>query len=115
MSATNGRPAGRPPHTNSRYALPEPGDEQAAYTREQLIQMNDRFCARLLRAFERGEESPASASRALVIPSKSLAELLAYPPSLEPGFPARARPRPKSLENFRRPSEADPIGRPLVR
>src|SRR5437016_6231009 len=34
----------------SSRAVPEPGDEQGAYSREQLIRMDTRFRARLLRA-----------------------------------------------------------------
>jgi hypothetical protein len=41
--------------------------------------MDKRFCARLVRAFKRGEESRASAAQAYVIPSRSLTELLAFP------------------------------------
>jgi hypothetical protein len=80
MSATNGRPRGRPPH--SKVALPEPGDEQATYTHTQLIRMDNRFRARLIRAFKRGKESRASAAQAYVISSRSPAELLASPAPL---------------------------------
>jgi len=82
MAKGNGGPRGRPPHKNSRAALPEPGDEQNAYTPAQLRRMDNRFRARLLRAFKRGEESRASAAHAYAIPSRSLVELLAFPPPL---------------------------------
>jgi hypothetical protein len=36
---------------------PEPGDGQWSYSREELIRMDNRFRARLLRAFKRGKES----------------------------------------------------------
>jgi len=83
MAKANGGPRGRPPHKNSRAALPEPGDEQATYTPEQLIRMDSRFRARLLRTFERGEESRESAAHAFNIPSRDLVELLAFPPPLQ--------------------------------
>jgi hypothetical protein len=82
MSATNGKPRGRPPHRHSKAELPKPGDEQATYTHAQLIRMDNRFRARLVRAFKRGEESRASAAQAYVIPSRSLTELLAFPAPL---------------------------------
>ena len=41
MSATNGKPRGRPPHRHSKAELPKPGDEQATYTHVQLIRMAD--------------------------------------------------------------------------
>jgi hypothetical protein len=62
MAKANGRPRGRPPHKNSRAALPEPGDEQNAYTHAQLIRMDNRFRARLLRAFKRGKENRQAAT-----------------------------------------------------
>jgi len=40
----------------------EPGDEQATYTREQLVQFDNRFRARLLQAFQDGLESRESAA-----------------------------------------------------
>jgi hypothetical protein len=55
MARANGKPRGRPPHKNSKAALPEPGDEQDAYTRAQLLRFDNRFRARLLRAFQRGK------------------------------------------------------------
>jgi hypothetical protein len=49
----------RPIHDRpkSNDTEPEPGDEQWAYSREQLIRMDYRFRTRLLRAIERGQES----------------------------------------------------------
>jgi hypothetical protein len=41
---------------------PEPGDEQAPYSRTELVRMNDEFCTRLERAFERGKESRQAAA-----------------------------------------------------
>lgn len=55
---------------------PEPGDEQWTYSRQQLVMMDNRFRARLVRAFKRGEENRESAAQAYAIPSRSLAELL---------------------------------------
>jgi hypothetical protein len=41
MATGNGRPPGRPPHKNSRAALPMPGDEQYGdYSRERLLRMD---------------------------------------------------------------------------
>jgi hypothetical protein len=82
MSATNGKPRGRPPHRHSKAELPKPGDEQATYTHAQLIRMDNRFRARFVRAFKRGGENRASAAQAYVIPSRSLTELLAFPAPL---------------------------------
>jgi len=63
MSATDGRPRGRPPHrTNSKHATYEPGDELATYTHAQLIRFDNRFRRRLLHAFERGLEHKESAA-----------------------------------------------------
>jgi hypothetical protein len=64
----NGRPRGRPPHKNSRAALPEPGDEQGAYSHAQLIRMDNRFRARLLRAFKRGKENRQAAANRIAAP-----------------------------------------------
>jgi hypothetical protein len=44
-------------------AAPEPGDEQGPYEYAELVRMNDRFRARLLRAFEHGRESREAAMR----------------------------------------------------
>jgi hypothetical protein len=82
MSATNGKPPGRPPHRHSKAEPARPGDEQFTYTRKQLIRMDNRFRARLMRAFKRGKESRESAAQAYVIPSRSLAELLTAPAPL---------------------------------
>ena len=58
MARANGRPRGRPPHKNSKAALPMPGDEQYGdYSHAQLIRMDNRFRARVLRAFKRGKEN----------------------------------------------------------
>jgi hypothetical protein len=64
------------------YDLLFKAGEQATYTHAQLIRMDNRFRARLVRAFKRGEESRASAAQAYVIPSRSLTELLAFPAPL---------------------------------
>src|SRR5262245_51870139 len=53
---------GRKPYGSSRREPFEPGDEQATYTREQLLQFDDRFRARLLHAFQDGLESRESAA-----------------------------------------------------
>jgi hypothetical protein len=105
MSATNGRPRGRPPFWSNRHssagirgqlswhlngsgsalvrAEPQPGDEQqGGWSRAQLIRMDNRFRARLVRAFKRGEESRESAAQAYTIPSRILAELLTAPAPL---------------------------------
>jgi hypothetical protein len=105
MSATNGKPRGRPPfwsnssssagkrgqlswHLNGKGSALvrtpyEPGDErQGEWSCEQLRRMDNRFRARLLRAFKRGEENRESAAQAYVIPSRRLVELLAFPPPL---------------------------------
>jgi len=62
MARANGGPRGGPPHKNSKAAPSEPGDEQGAYTHAQLIQMDNRFRARLLRGFRRGKESREAAA-----------------------------------------------------
>jgi hypothetical protein len=63
MSATDGRPRGRPPHrTNSKHATYEPGDELATYTHAQLVRFDNRFRRRLLHAFQRGLEHKESAA-----------------------------------------------------
>jgi hypothetical protein len=73
---------GRKPYTNGKHTPFQPGDEQNAYTLAELRRMDNRFRARLLRAFKRGKESRESAAHAYAIPSKSLVELLAFPPPL---------------------------------
>ena len=67
MARVNGEPRGRPPHKNSKAALPEPGDEQPTYTRTQLIRFDKRFRSRLLRAFRKGLESRESAANQLSV------------------------------------------------
>jgi hypothetical protein len=63
MSATNGKPPGRPPHRHSKAELPKPGDEQCGdYSDARLVRMDNRFRARLLRAFRRGKESRQAAA-----------------------------------------------------
>jgi hypothetical protein len=69
MSATNGKPRGRPPHKNSKAALPMPGDEQCGdYSHARLVRMDNRFRARLLRAFKRGKESCQAAANQIAAP-----------------------------------------------
>src|ERR1700746_3503756 len=48
--------ATRPTHDRpkSSRAVPEPGDEQGPYAYAELVRMNDRFRAAVLRAFKRG-------------------------------------------------------------
>src|SRR6516162_873815 len=62
MAKANGRPRGRPPHKNSKAAPSEPGDEQGAYTHAQLVRIDNRLRARLLRAFKRGKENRQAAA-----------------------------------------------------
>jgi len=63
MAKANGGPRGRPPHKNSKAALPMPGDEQYGdYSHAQLIRMGNRFRARVLRAFKRGKENRQTAA-----------------------------------------------------
>jgi len=65
---TSSRPAWPQPPSNHRdrdwlaVAEPEPGDEQGPYEYAELVRMDQRFRARLLRAFERGTESRAAAT-----------------------------------------------------
>jgi hypothetical protein len=73
MSKANGKPPGRPPYQHSKAALPEPGDEQGAYSHTQLIQMDNRFRARLLRAFERGKERRESAANQVELADRLVA------------------------------------------
>ena len=68
MSATNGKPRGRPPYRHNKTALPEPGDEQGAYTHAQLLRFDNRFRARLLRAFKRGKERREAAANRIALP-----------------------------------------------
>src|SRR5262245_29931350 len=53
---------GRRPYGSSRRVPFQPGDEQLTYTREQLMQFDSRFRARLLHAFQNGLESRESAA-----------------------------------------------------
>jgi len=46
-----------PAAINGKDTPPQPGDEQGAYTHERLIAMNEKFVARVERAFETGKES----------------------------------------------------------
>src|SRR5215831_11796742 len=81
--SSNGKRVRKPePYLAGKGTPFQPGDEQATYTQAQLIRMDNRFRARLLRAFKRGEENRESAAQAYIIPSKSLVELLAFPPHL---------------------------------
>jgi hypothetical protein len=62
MAKANGRPRGRPPHKNSKAALPMPGDEQYGdYSRERLLRMDSKFVARVERAFRNGGETQEAA------------------------------------------------------
>jgi hypothetical protein len=63
MATSSGRSAGRPPHKNSKVALPEPGDEQYGdYSHARLVRMDNRFRAPLLRAFDRGKDNRQAAA-----------------------------------------------------
>jgi len=45
-------------YTNGKDCEPQPGDEQiGAFSRERLVAMDQRFVARVERAFETGDES----------------------------------------------------------
>jgi hypothetical protein len=50
------------PYLNGRRAEYQPGDEQGAYSREQLVAMNARFVERVERAFKNGSERRESAA-----------------------------------------------------
>jgi hypothetical protein len=52
----------------SGAAEAEPGDEQGPYTYAELVQMNNKFRARLLRAFKRGKESRQAAANQIAAP-----------------------------------------------
>jgi hypothetical protein len=54
--------------TISSRAEPEPGDEVGPYTYEELVRIDTRFRARLLRAFERGKESRQAAANQIAAP-----------------------------------------------
>jgi hypothetical protein len=58
-------------HTHAYRAEFQPGDEQGAYSREQLVQMDDRFRTRLLQAFESGKESWWSAANQVATPRRA--------------------------------------------
>jgi hypothetical protein len=49
-------------------AEPEPGDEQGPYAYAELVRMNDRFRAAVLRAFKRGKESRQAAANQIAAP-----------------------------------------------
>src|SRR6516165_9506457 len=68
MSATNGKPPGRPPHKHSKAVPPKPGDEQGAYTRAQLVRFDNRFRSRLC--------APSGAARRAVRPPLARSRLL---------------------------------------
>src|SRR5262245_44967576 len=71
MSDADTRRGRKPYNGVVRTSVSEQGDEQGDYTQTQLIRMDNRFRAHLLRAFERGKESRASAAHAYIVPSKS--------------------------------------------
>jgi len=52
----------------SNPAVPEPGDEQGAYSREELLRMDHRFRTRLQRALDRGKESRRAAAHRIANP-----------------------------------------------
>src|SRR5262249_62247768 len=52
----------------SGAAEAEPGDEQGPYAYAELVRMNNKFRARLLRAFKRGKESRQAAANQLAAP-----------------------------------------------
>jgi hypothetical protein len=45
-----------------------PGDEQATWSRKRLLRMDNRFQARLERAFKRGKESRQAAANQIAAP-----------------------------------------------
>jgi len=53
IMSSNGKPGRQPYRNRKRNAPCEPGDEQAAYTVEALLAMNEKFCAALERANRR--------------------------------------------------------------
>jgi hypothetical protein len=59
MSSNGKRNRGHHPYMNGKDALPQAGDEQGAYSREQLLRMNDRFVTAVARAIAAGKESAA--------------------------------------------------------
>jgi hypothetical protein len=54
-----------PSYANGKDAPWQPGDQHEPYTRDQLVRFDDRFRARLLRAFETGAESRQAAAATL--------------------------------------------------
>jgi hypothetical protein len=56
MGALNGKPVGRPPHRNSKAALPVETDADAPYSQAQLIKMDSRFCERMQWALAKRSE-----------------------------------------------------------
>ena len=69
MSATNGKPPGRPPYRqHSKNEDAQPGDEQATWSRKRLLRMDNHFRARLQRAFKRGKESREAAANQIAAP-----------------------------------------------
>jgi hypothetical protein len=64
MSAGNGtRNRGRPPYLAGKRTPWQPGDEQVGdWSHSQLLRMDNRFRARLLRAFKRGKENRQAAA-----------------------------------------------------
>jgi hypothetical protein len=69
MSATDGKPRGRPPYRQqTKHMDAQPGDEQATWSRKRLLRMDGRFQARLERAFRRGKENRAAAAQRITTP-----------------------------------------------
>jgi hypothetical protein len=61
--SSNGKRRGREPYCNGKAMSPEPGDEQVGdWSHAQLVRMDNRFRARLLRAFKRGKENRQAAA-----------------------------------------------------
>jgi hypothetical protein len=46
----------------------QPGDEQATWSRKRLLRMDNRFRARLQRAFKRGKERREAAANRIAVP-----------------------------------------------
>jgi hypothetical protein len=52
------------PYRNGKSTPPQPGDEMVGeYTRERLIRMDEKFCARMERAIARGLEQRPDSER----------------------------------------------------
>jgi hypothetical protein len=62
MSANDKRVRPPSPYVCGKDTPFQPGDEQGAYSYEQRIRMNERFVARLERAFANGSEHRQSAA-----------------------------------------------------